>query len=48
MHYVSSGANIFSPTCIDEDIDFHVKLGTNKYMLKVKRVSSFNLDMESI
>ena len=44
LYYIYSGSNIFSPSCIDDDLQFPCMLATNKYYLNIRRVSSFGLD----
>jgi hypothetical protein len=38
LHFIYSGQNIFSPAAIDEEIEFPVMLGTNNYLLKIRKV----------
>lgn len=44
MNYLASGNNIFSPTFIEDEIEYHSNVGTTQYILKVKHVSSFSMD----
>jgi hypothetical protein len=44
LYYIYSGSNIFSPSCIDDELQFPCMLTTNKYFLIIRKVSSFNLD----
>jgi hypothetical protein len=44
MHYIYSGYNIFSPTCLDEDIEFPCMLDKENLSLVIKKVNSFDLE----
>lgn len=44
LYYIFSGSNIFSPSCIDDELQFPCMLATNKYFLIIRKVGNFNLD----
>lgn len=44
LYFIHAGNNIFSSSCIEDELEFPCMLATNKYFLKIKKVGSFNLD----
>ena len=44
IHYVYSGANLFSASCVDEALEFYTEYSKMKYTIRIKRVSSFDLE----
>ena len=44
LHYVFSGNNLFSPTTIDEDLEFLQVFNQKEFVVKLRKVSFFNLE----